>query len=346
MSEVSGLIVGNSRVDRSVLESLLQPLEQLSIVGSFRGGPRALDKLQTQKIDVIFLHILGRDDYDKAFVAALCRAIPSSSSVFCVSSLGRLECMKLLNYSRIQIGACFPLPSTYLESQDMIRCVQQQLLRRGGYGEMSCEHESDELPEMLCIVASTGGPEALVELLAGIPEEFTLPILVTQHLPASFVSPFCENLSQHARRPAHVACNGQQIVPGQIYVAPGGFHLEVRRRKSRFVCILSDGPPSAGCKPAGNLMLASAARASGGHLIAVCLTGMGEDGSEGMRVVRECGGRVIVQDEQSSVVWGMPGAIVRSGAAHDVLPLAEISRQIVRLSTKGVKLDVSCSRAG
>lgn len=345
MSELSGLIVGNSRVDRSVLESLLQPLVELSIVGSFRGGQRAVEKFRTRKIDVLFLHITSEEDYEKEFLAELCRAIPSTTYVFCVSSLGRLECSRIMSSTRINIGDCFALPATFLESQDMVRCVQQQLRGQIGRGETHLDGNEDDRPEMLCIVASTGGPEALGELLAALPDDFALPILVTQHLPASFVTPFCESLGQHARRPAHVACNGQQIASGQIYVAPGGSHLEVRRRKSRLVCVLSDGPPSAGCKPSGNKMLASAARATRGHLIAVCLTGMGEDGSEGMQVVRECGGRVIVQDEQSSVVWGMPGAIVRSGSAHHVLPLSEISEQIVRLTTKGAKPHVSRSRA-
>ncbi|MBL4688174.1 MAG: chemotaxis protein CheB [Nannocystaceae bacterium] len=154
---------------------------------------------------------------------------------------------------------------------------------------------------------------------------------MTQHLPEQFVDAMCGSLQKKALRPVTMARHGASIEAGRVYVAPGHAHLTVGSRCGGYTCALDYGPARAACIPSGNIMLESAAASTGGRLLGVCLTGMGDDGADGMAAVRVAGGRVIAQDEASSVVWGMPGAVIGRGDADYVLPLSEIASGITQL---------------
>lgn len=175
--------------------------------------------------------------------------------------------------------------------------------------------------DVVAIGASTGGIHALSELLRAIPPSFRLPILVTQHLPAAFMPYFAAQLAVIGGRPCEVATDRLRLRAGHIVVAPGDAHIRCVRLGDGSVALrLSAVPSRSGCMPSVDPMLDSMAQAFGARMVAVVLSGMGRDGVEGARAVRDAGGCVMVQDQASSVVWGMPGAVVQAGLADAVLP--------------------------
>lgn len=186
--------------------------------------------------------------------------------------------------------------------------------------------------DVLVIGASTGGPQALSRVLAGLPAWFEVPILIVQHMPPRFTAMLADRLARDSGRPCQEASHGDRIGAGQIYLAPGDFHLEIDNNAGQLVTRLTRDAPEHFCRPSVNPLFRTAARHYSAGVLALMLTGMGSDGLEGARCVVQAGGRLIAQDEATSVVWGMPGALVRHRLAHAVLPLDEIAPMIGRLS--------------
>lgn len=187
-------------------------------------------------------------------------------------------------------------------------------------------------PKVLLIGSSTGGPQALMTLVAEIgPVIDRFPVLITQHMPPTFTTILAEHLGRAARRPAHEAVDREIVKPGTIYLAPGGRHMRVARQGADIVIALDDGAPVNFCKPAVDPMFASAVEVWHGGVMSVILTGMGSDGMRGGKDVVAAGGSVIAQDEATSVVWGMPGAAAHAGICAAVLPLKEIGPKLNRL---------------
>lgn len=179
-------------------------------------------------------------------------------------------------------------------------------------------------PECLVIGSSTGGPQALFKVFQAVGKVTHLPVFVTQHMPATFTTILAEHLGQASGMPAAEAKDGEPVVPGRIYVAPGDFHMVVDGNAASRVVRLNKNPPENFCRPAVDPMLRSIAKAYGAKTLFVMLTGMGQDGLKGATELTNVGGTVIAQDEQSSVVWGMPGAVATAGLCSAVMPLPEI----------------------
>jgi two-component system chemotaxis response regulator CheB len=187
-------------------------------------------------------------------------------------------------------------------------------------------------PRVLLIGASTGGPQALTRLVAQLDAVTdTAPILITQHMPATFTMILAEHLARASARPVREAVDGEPVLAKTIYIAPGGRHMQVARRNGAAVVVLDDGPPVNFCKPAVDPLFASAAQVWGSWNLALILTGMGSDGTNGAAQIVAGGGSVIAQDEATSVIWGMPGSAVEAGVCSAVLPLEQIAPKIVRL---------------
>jgi two-component system chemotaxis response regulator CheB len=182
------------------------------------------------------------------------------------------------------------------------------------------------------IGASTGGPQALnrcLAQLAGVIDH--APVLVVQHMPPTFTTILAEHLTRAVGRPAHEAIDGEEIRAGQIYVAPGGRHMRVARRDGNPTIALDDGPLINFCKPSVDPLFDSAAEVWGAKNLAIVLTGMGSDGTRGAATLTAAGGAVIAQDEETSVVWGMPGSVATAGLCSAVLPLDQIAPKVVQL---------------
>ena len=185
-----------------------------------------------------------------------------------------------------------------------------------------------ERPRLVAVATSTGGPPALQTLLSGLPGDFEAPILVVQHITKGFTAGLATWLNTVCNLQVKVAEHGDRLAPHTVYVAPDDRHLGVA---NRHVVALSSAPPVGGFRPAGTFLFESAARVFGAATLAVILTGMGEDGVAGLRAVRRAGGRIIAQDEETSVVYGMPGAAVAAGLADQVLPLDRIAGRLAQL---------------
>jgi two-component system, chemotaxis family, protein-glutamate methylesterase/glutaminase len=189
--------------------------------------------------------------------------------------------------------------------------------------------------DVVAIGCSTGGPEALGRLAAELPASFPAPILVVQHMPAVFTKMFAQRLDRTVPLTVVEATDGLPLAPGTIYIAPGDHHLEVARAGAAVQARLQDGPPENFCRPAVDVLFRSVAALYGGHALGVVLTGMGQDGKRGAEQLRATGVEILVQDEPTSVVWGMPGAVAGAGLATAVLPLDRIAPQLLSSVARG-----------
>ncbi len=181
---------------------------------------------------------------------------------------------------------------------------------------------------IIVIGASTGGTEAIKDVLMNLPAS-TPGVLITQHIPAAFSAPFAKRMNGICAMNVCEAEDGQQVLPGHVYIAPGDKHLLLTRDGARYHCKLSDGPEVNRHKPAVDVLFRSAAQNAGSNAICALLTGMGDDGARGMKELQEVGAKTIAQDKDSSVVWGMPGAAVKLNAADTILPLYKVAAALV-----------------
>ncbi|MGC2855854.1 protein-glutamate methylesterase/protein-glutamine glutaminase [Novispirillum sp. DQ9] len=193
-----------------------------------------------------------------------------------------------------------------------------------------------EKPDVIAIGSSTGGPQALFNVLTALKKGggVTQPILITQHMPATFTTILADHISRISGLPAKEGQDGDAIVGGQVYIAPGDFHMLVETRGTNKIIKLDKGPPENFCRPSVDPMFRSIAKAWGGRVIAAVLTGMGSDGAKGGQVIVDAGGTVIAQDEATSVVWGMPGATAHAGVCSAVVPLDEVAPYILKMARR------------
>lgn len=194
---------------------------------------------------------------------------------------------------------------------------------------------------IIAIGASTGGTEAIKEVLMQLPAD-TPGVVITQHIPKAFSTPFARRMDACCQMTVCEAQDGQVILPGHVYIAPGDQHLLVVRDGARYVCRLDDGPPVNRHKPSVDVLFRSVAQQAGRNAVGVILTGMGKDGAVGLKEMREAGSPTIAQDEPSSVVWGMPGEAVAIGAAAETLPLGQVA---ARLSALAESMDLTRASA-
>lgn len=180
---------------------------------------------------------------------------------------------------------------------------------------------------VVAIGASTGGTEAIAEVVSGLPADGP-PVVIVQHMPPGFTARFAERLDLISQVRVREARDRDRLEPGHVYVAPGQKHLLVHRGPGGLECQLSDGPPVNRHRPAVDVLFRSVASAVGGAAVGVLLTGMGDDGARGLHELREAGAPIMVQDEATSVVWGMPGAAVRMGPVDDVVPIQGVAARI------------------
>lgn len=260
---------------------------------------------------------LGAADYvpKPSSMAAIAGEAPFRDEIIAkVKGLGR---------QRRRLRAPAPLPAAPTPPAPM-----PPALRRGGVSLP---------PAVVAIGASTGGPQALFTLFSGLGRKVPVPVLVTQHMPAAFTAILAQHLDRIGGPPCTEAKDGETPLPGRAYLAPGDTHLTVAQEGGGIRLRLSKAPPENFCRPAVDPMLRSAALAYGGRVLVVMLTGMGQDGLKGAEAVVAAGGRVIAQDEASSVVWGMPGAVAQAGLAAAVLPLSELAAAVTSSFAAGAR---------
>ena len=184
--------------------------------------------------------------------------------------------------------------------------------------------------KIIAIGASTGGTEAIKEVLMMMPADAP-GIVIAQHIPGAFSGPFARRMDSVSPMTVCEAQNGQQIRPGHVYIAPGNQHLLLKRDGARYVCQLNDGAPVNRHRPSVDVLFRSVAQNAGTNAIGVILTGMGDDGARGMKEMHDAGAFTLAQDEASSVVWGMPGEAVKHGGVDEILPLQKVAPRLNQL---------------
>jgi two-component system chemotaxis response regulator CheB len=190
--------------------------------------------------------------------------------------------------------------------------------------------------EAIVIAASTGGPLALERLVSELPADLPVPVLVVQHMPAPFPRMLADRLGRTGCLPVAEAGHRQPALAGQVYLAPGGHHLTIGGTRSHPVTFLDSGPPENSCRPAADKLFRTAAALWGPGLLAIVLTGMGRDGLRGCELVRRHGGTVLVQDRDTSVVWGMPRVVAEARLAHAVVPIDDLATHVLHRLRAGV----------
>lgn len=240
--------------------------------------------------------------------------------VYMVKSLGRRK--DQLALSARPAAPAAPAPTT--SSAGMFAGGQNAALKQKTPYELR-KHTPGELfrPNLLAIGSSTGGPQALFKVINHF-KGFDVPIVLTQHMPATFTKILAQHITQHTGVPAFEGEQGMIVENGKVYVAPGGFHMTFERKDGKVQIILDTGPAENFCKPSVDPMVRSAMKIWGPKFLTVILTGMGHDGLPSCKSLVEAGGRVVAQDQESSVVWGMPGAVATNGLCSAVLPLQDI----------------------
>lgn len=190
--------------------------------------------------------------------------------------------------------------------------------------------------QIVAIGASTGGPDALARVLSFLPADFPLPVIIAQHMPPIFTSLLAARLSTKSALPVRECVSGQALSPGCVVIAPGDFHMVVSQQNGLPVLKTHQGPKENFCRPSVDVLFQSVARLYGANALAVVLTGMGQDGLKGCETLHGLGARIYVQNEASSVVWGMPGFVARAGLADKVLALDQIGAEIVRATARQI----------
>jgi two-component system chemotaxis response regulator CheB len=206
---------------------------------------------------------------------------------------------------------------------------------QGAAGGLRLASAGTAAVELVAIGVSTGGPNALAELLPQLPRDLPVPVVIVQHMPPVFTQLLANRLDAQCALSVHEATAGAKLAPGHAWIAPGDFHMSILQGAGGKMLTLHQGPPENSCRPAVDVLFRSAVDSYGAGVLGVILTGMGQDGLRGCERIHEAGGQVLAQDEASSVVWGMPGFVARAGLAEKVLPLKEIAQEIVRRVQRG-----------
>jgi len=349
------LVVDDSAVVRQILTEILSRDLGIEVVGSAADPLLAREKIKRLNPDVITLDVeMPRMD-GLAFLENLMRLRPIP--VVMISSLTERGADTTLQ--ALALGAVDFVAKPRLDVARGLEAYAEEIVGkvkaaasarvRAIARAPAARVELDSTPmapkprpaqfrttdRLIAIGASAGGTEALRVVLEGMPADAPA-IVLTQHLPASFSSAFAERLDRHSAMSVREAGDGEAILPGHAYLPPGGQHLRVIRDGARWRCRIDDGPAVNRHKPAVDVLFRSVATSAGANAIGAILTGMGDDGARGLLEMQQAGAATLVQDESSSVVWGMPGAAFKLGAAQETVPLERIAERLLALSRSGI----------
>ena len=331
------LIVDDSVVARSVLGRMVDGTRRFRMAAALSDVRAALDYLETHRVDIILLDIdmpgidglTALPDMIAAGKGARVLIVSSSADEGAAVTVQALALGAADTLVKPGIGAFGGRFAEVLEER-LSRLVEVHTdlspvpNSTTSFGPVTTTNDFD----VVAIGASTGGIHALSQFLRAIPTSFQIPILVTQHLPSSFMGYFAAQLAVLGSRPCEVASDRMRIRPGRIIVAPGDAHMRVAKMSDGWSVRLSDEKSLSGCRPSVDPMFESIAEIFGKRALGVVLSGMGRDGAEGAKRLVETGARIVVQDRASSVIWGMPGAVANAGHASAVLPPDELGRLV------------------
>jgi len=358
MRKIRVLIVDDEVVARRALADLIDSSGDLEVAGTAPNGRVALDKLRRQSPDVVLLDV-DMPDMDGLQTLAALRQTHPHLPVIMVSLRRGVGTPTNLDALALGANEFLALPEGARNPAEAVAQMAEQLLpaiKKFGGRQPRAARSSLLLPPapvsevapavsgpavrsgpvaVVAIGASTGGPAALTLLLSALPATFPVPIVVVQHMPPIFTRFLAERLASQCALGVGEARPGERLAAGQVWLAPGGQHLVLERQGAEVFLTTNQAPLENSCRPSVDVLFRSVVQVYGSGVLALVLTGMGGDGLRGCECVRQAGGQVLVQDEATSVVWGMPGYVARAGLHNQQLPLSSIAPEVVRLVRRG-----------
>jgi two-component system, chemotaxis family, protein-glutamate methylesterase/glutaminase len=345
-------LVDDASAVRRLVTNALNQDPALEVVGTAADGQMALARLAELRPDVVLLD-LEMPVMDGLETLVALRKTHPRLPVIMFSRLTQRGVEATVRALTLGADDYVPKPGDGL---DVAGCIEGQLIPKIKLlGRLALERETPGLDketrrqpdkekekppcrstsprqrvEIVVIGASTGGPNALTELLPAFPPDWSIPIVIVQHMLPDFTARLAERLSEKSRLRVREGISGELVTASQAWVAPGGYHLLVRREGKGIRLALDQGPPVNSCRPAVDVLFRSAAEVYGPGALAVVLTGLGQDGLAGCESLRAVGGQVLVQDQASSAAWSMPGAVAQAGLADQVLPLEQLGPEVLR----------------
>ena len=352
MPKIRVLVVDDSVVIRRLITDVLTSDPRIEVAGIAANGRIALDKITQINPDVITLDVEMPEMDGLQTLAALRKTHPRLPVIMfsTLTERGGLTTLEALSLGASDYVA---KPGNVGSATAAMARVREQLIPKikalCGGAWASRDKVSAAIPasvrrvrltpngsmrdrrvEIVAIGTSTGGPNALAELIPQIPGDFPVPIVIVQHMPPIFTKLLAERLSAKSAIEVHEGAAGEDLAAASAWIAPGDYHMVLEKLGTRSRIDLNREPPENSCRPSVDVLFRTVARSYGASVLGVILTGMGQDGVRGCEHIREAGGQIIAQDEATSVVWGMPGFVARAGLADQVLPLERIAGEIVR----------------
>ena len=348
MRKIRVLIVDDSVVIRRLLTDILSQDPEIEVAGTAPNGKIALAKLPQINPDLVTLDIEMPELDGLATLPQLRKAYPKLPVIMFSTLTERgadatLEALtrgatdyvtKPANVGSVAAGM-ETVRAQLLPKIKSLCPFNQPVAAQPAFSapRLTTSRPVNRLPQrkdVLVIGSSTGGPQALTAVLKNLPENFPVPIVVVQHMPPVFTRHLANRLNQECALEVLEAGGGMTLRSGQVLIAPGDYHLELYRQGTAIKTALQQGSPENSCRPAVDVLFRSAAKLFGPGCLALVLTGMGQDGLRGSEHIVQAGGKVLAQDEATSVVWGMPRAVAQAGLAETVLPLHSISSELLR----------------
>jgi two-component system chemotaxis response regulator CheB len=345
------LVVDDSAVIRRLVTTALSEDPEIEVVGTAANGNIALAKIPILKPDAMTLDI-EMPELDGLGTLRAVRPLYPRLPIIMFSTLTEKGAVTTLDALTLGANDYVTKPANVGSVAESLASVREQLVpkikaltaARRMVGQVPRRPIVPSTPpparkggplEAVVLGCSTGGPDALSTVLANLPGDFPVPIFVVQHMPPLFTSIFAQRLDKASPLKVCEAQEGMRAEAGSVYVAPGDFHMQLKRDALGVTIKLDQGPQENFCRPAVDVLFRSASGVYGAKSLAVVLTGMGQDGLEGMRLLKASGAISVVQDEASSVVWGMPGAVANAGLADQILPLTDIAALVTAAVRSG-----------
>ena len=342
------LLADDSATARQALKYIIQQADGMDVVGEAVNGRQAVEMAETLRPDVILMDIVMPEmdgleatseimQYSPTPIVVVSSTVdgPETETAFQAIRAGALTVLPKpagigsADYAKESRNLQYTVKAMAGVSVIHHRKYQSARPQAAPRNEAPLPNVSGGSPEIVSIVASTGGPGALGEIVSLLPADFPVPIVIVQHITPDFLPSMIKWLDMVSLLHVSVAKDGDVPQPGNVYLAPGNIHLSLDRRH----CFRLEDGAQARYTPSGDIMLKSVAQHYGANAVGVILTGMGDDGTEGLRAMRQAGAYTIAQDEATSAVFGMPRAAIESGSAQQVLPLADIPATLVEIAS-------------
>ncbi len=354
MTPIRILVVDDSVVIRKILSETLSTDPALEIAGTAGNGHIALSKIPLLNPDLVTLDVEMPVMNGLETLAALRKTHPRLP-VIMFSTLTERGAAATLDALALGASDYATKPSSTGSPAAAIERIRTELIPKikalCGAATLTLTAIPAVIPlaiprkqshpriDIVAIGTSTGGPNALAEVLPRISADFPVPIVIVQHMPAIFTRLLAERLAKQSTLAVEEGRAGAVVSPGHVWIAPGNFHMQVTRSAADCRVALNQSPPENSCRPAVDVLFRSVAQVYGAHVLGVVMTGMGADGVLGAKDIRDAGGNIIIQDEKSSVVWGMPGLVHASGLADAAYPLDRLVVEIERWVRQSRKSD-------